>query len=44
LHAFTGSDGAVPAGGLTMDDKGNLYGGTVLGGADGYGVVFELTP
>jgi uncharacterized repeat protein (TIGR03803 family) len=44
LHAFTGSDGAVPAGGLTIDDKGNLYGGTVLGGADGYGVVFKLTP
>ncbi len=32
------------AGNLIMDKKGNLYGGTVLGGAYGGGVVFELTP
>jgi len=44
LHTFYGWDGAVPAGGLVMDDKGNLYGGTALGGTYGFGVVFELTP
>jgi len=27
-----------------MDKKGNLYGGTILGGAYGGGVAFELTP
>jgi len=27
-----------------LDKKGNLYGGTILGGATGNGVVFELTP
>jgi len=44
LHAFSGGDGAVPAGNLILDDKGNLYGGTVLGGGDNNGVIFELTP
>jgi uncharacterized repeat protein (TIGR03803 family) len=44
LHRFSGADGAVPAGNLTLDDKGNLYGGTVLGGGTGNGVIFELTP
>jgi hypothetical protein len=27
-----------------LDDKGNLYGGTVLGGGDNDGLIFELTP
>jgi uncharacterized repeat protein (TIGR03803 family) len=45
LHTFTGgSDGTAPHGGLLMDAKGNLYGTTTAGGANGYGVVFELTP
>ena len=44
LHAFTGIDGAVPTGGLTLDSKGNLYGGTALGGTTGNGIIFELTP
>jgi uncharacterized repeat protein (TIGR03803 family) len=45
LHTFgKGHDGCVPAGNLALDDKGNLYGGTVLGGSNGYGVVYELTP
>jgi uncharacterized repeat protein (TIGR03803 family) len=44
LHRFSGADGAVPAGNLTLDDKGNLYGGTVLGGGTNNGVIFELTP
>jgi uncharacterized repeat protein (TIGR03803 family) len=45
LHTFgIGNDGGVPEGNLVMDGEGNLYGGTVLGGAYGGGVVFELTP
>jgi len=44
LHTFNGIDGAVPAGGLTLDGKGNLYGSTVLGGTHDVGVVFEITP
>jgi uncharacterized repeat protein (TIGR03803 family) len=44
LHRFSGIDGAIPAGSLTLDKKGNLYGGTVLGGPTDNGVIFELTP
>jgi uncharacterized repeat protein (TIGR03803 family) len=44
LHDFTGGDdGGYPGGGVTIDAKGNLYGTTVLGGADKYyGVVWEI--
>jgi uncharacterized repeat protein (TIGR03803 family) len=42
LYSFTGAaDGASPAGSL-LYAKGNLYGSTYGGGADGYGVVFKL--
>jgi uncharacterized repeat protein (TIGR03803 family) len=44
LHSFTGGDGAYPWGPLIFDAVGNLYGMTTLGGADGDGVVFKLTP
>lgn len=45
LHTFgIGDDGGVPEGNLVMDSKGNLYGGTILGGTYGQGVIFELTP
>ncbi len=45
LHDFTcGSDGANPISNLVMDGRGNLYGTTYLGGTDGCGVVFEITP
>lgn len=43
LHDFTGgSDGGYPGGGVTVDSKGRLFGTTVLGGADNYGVVWEI--
>lgn len=45
LHDFTGgSDGAVPFSGVTLDADGNLYGTAALGGANGDGVVWEITP
>jgi uncharacterized repeat protein (TIGR03803 family) len=45
LYAFgaSASDGKAPAGGLTIDSSGNLYGSTNGGGADNYGTVFELS-
>ena len=43
LHTFTGNDGAQPDANLILDGKGNLYGTTATGGANGAGVVFELT-
>jgi uncharacterized repeat protein (TIGR03803 family) len=45
LHTFTnGADGGLPEAALTRDSAGNLYGTTVLGGANGSGVVFKITP
>ena len=45
LHSFgDGTDGAHPQTGLTFDAAGNLYGTTSMGGAYGYGTMFELTP
>ncbi len=45
LHDFTnGDDGSYPNGNLVLDAQGNLYGTTFGGGADGGGVVFEVTP
>jgi uncharacterized repeat protein (TIGR03803 family) len=58
LHSFCQlgypcTDGTAPQGGLVLDQKGNLYGTTLLGGAVtaycsdvgyGCGVVFKLTP
>ena len=43
LYSFgTGTDGAVPVAGVTLDASGNLYGTTSAGGSYGYGTVFEL--
>lgn len=43
LYDFTGgSDGGYPGGGVTVDKNGNLYGTTVLGGSNNYGVVWEI--
>ncbi len=55
LYAFNGlgsgyTDGEIPMGGVIFDQKGNLYGTTLAGGAScgggGFcgGTVFELTP
>lgn len=45
LHAFTGgADGSSgSAGRLIFDHAGNLYGVTTVGGANGDGIVFELS-
>lgn len=46
IYSFTGgNDGKYPVGGegVIFDRKGRLYGGTVYGGTDGGGVVFQLT-
>jgi uncharacterized repeat protein (TIGR03803 family) len=45
LHAFdSGSDGAFPGAGLLRDNRGNLYGTTLEGGAHGRGTVFRIAP
>ena len=45
LYRFQGgADGAVPYGGLTMDQAGHLYGTTAFGGHSGNGVAFEIVP
>ena len=45
LYDFTGgSDGSNPNAGVFFNAAGSLYGTTAYGGADGGGVVFELTP
>jgi uncharacterized repeat protein (TIGR03803 family) len=45
LYAFPNlSDGALPVGGLVLDQAGNLYGTTQEGGSGNGGTVFELSP
>lgn len=44
LHAFVGTDGAYPEGGLLLGPGGILYGTTAGDGQNNYGTVFELTP
>jgi uncharacterized repeat protein (TIGR03803 family) len=44
IHQFNQTDGAYPEGRLALDSAGNIYGGTLEGGTDGYGVVYELSP
>ncbi len=42
LASFAGTDGSDPEGPLVMDAAGNLYGTTLVGGANGDGTVFEV--
>lgn len=42
LYRFTGADGANPFGRLASDSAGDAF-GTTLGGAYGYGTLFELS-
>jgi uncharacterized repeat protein (TIGR03803 family) len=45
VHSFgNGTDGAEPVGGVVFDTAGNFYGSTLLGGTDGNGTVFQVTP
>ncbi|MGB9254714.1 MAG: choice-of-anchor tandem repeat GloVer-containing protein [Candidatus Korobacteraceae bacterium] len=44
LHYFLGTDGLYPSGNVVIDAHGNLYGTTSMGGAYGYGVIWEITP
>ena len=46
LHRFSPrqGDGSVPFASLILDAAGNVYGTTLGGGADNFGIVFEITP
>jgi len=44
IHTFTNlfADGGYPAGTLAIDDAGNLFGSSSIGGTNGYGTVFAM--
>jgi uncharacterized repeat protein (TIGR03803 family) len=44
LHSFDRADGENPYAGVIQGNDGNFYGTTGVGGANGYGTVFQLTP
>ena len=45
IYHFQGQfDGGVPIGDLAFDQAGNLYGTTIVRGANGAGVVYKLSP
>lgn len=45
LHDFAGgSGGEIPYGSVLIDASGNLYGTASAGGANSYGVIWEITP
>jgi len=46
LYNFVGGvvDGAYPNGGVVLDAAGDLYGTTVMGGAQNLGTIFQLPP
>ena len=43
LVSFAGTNGANPGAGLVQGKDDNFYGTTVVGGANGYGSLFQLT-
>jgi len=44
LFSFNGSAGSRPGGNIAVDAHGDLFGETIIGGADNNGVAFELVP
>ena len=42
MHAFSGSDGQMPAGGLTLGRDGWFYGSTVSGGPGTWGTLYKM--
>jgi uncharacterized repeat protein (TIGR03803 family) len=44
LHSFDSTDGANPNGGLALATNGSFYGTTQVGGSNGDGTVFKITP
>ena len=45
IHAFSGGDdGSGPGARVTVDGNGNIYGMTPIGGADGVGTIFKISP
>ncbi len=45
IHSFTGgNDGSGPGSPVAFDARGNVYGTTPTGGANGMGVIYELMP
>src|ERR1017187_3111968 len=44
LLGFNGADGALPLAGLVQATNGNFYGTAQIGGANGYGTVFKISP
>ncbi len=45
LYSFTGAaDGSAPLGALVVGSDGNLYGATELGGSEGFGTVYRISP
>jgi len=44
IYTFSGPDGSTPASAVAFDTTGNMYGTTMLGGQNGFGTVYELSP
>jgi hypothetical protein len=44
LHQFSGFDGGNPTAAVSFDPSGSLYSTTSTGGANGFGVVWEISP
>ncbi len=43
LHDFNGTDGKAPYSELTLDGSGNIFGTTIIGGANSEGAVYEVS-